>query len=106
MQLDEPVEIVAYDAAWPAMFAQEHVALREALAGAMVDIQHIGSTAVAGMSAKPIVDIQAGLKSYPAETSLLAGLDCATVRTYYYGLVHFYLEISGSNRSACHLPEP
>lgn len=75
MQLDEPVEIVVYDAAWPAMFAQEHVALREALAGTIVNIQHIGSTAVAGMPAKPIVDIQVGLKFYPAETSLLVGLE-------------------------------
>ncbi|HEX4947594.1 MAG TPA: GrpB family protein [Blastocatellia bacterium] len=75
MQLDEPVKIVAYDAAWLAMFAQEHVALGDTLAGAIVDIQHIGSTAVAGMTAKPIVDIQAGLKSYPAETSLLVGLE-------------------------------
>lgn len=74
MQLDEAIEIVAYDPAWPALFVQERLVLREALAAAAASIQHIGSTAVGGMFAKPVIDILAGLVSYPADTTLLTKL--------------------------------
>jgi GrpB-like predicted nucleotidyltransferase (UPF0157 family) len=51
------VEIVNYDATWPEAFANEAQLIKEALAGPKVDILHIGSTAVPGMPAKPIIDI-------------------------------------------------
>jgi GrpB-like predicted nucleotidyltransferase (UPF0157 family) len=58
----EPVTLVPYSAAWPAAFAAE----RTRLAGHFPQLQaieHIGSTAVAGMAAKPIIDILAGVES-------------------------------------------
>jgi GrpB-like predicted nucleotidyltransferase (UPF0157 family) len=58
--LDEPVHVTDHDPAWPRAFAQEAHALAQALpAGAR--IEHIGSTAVPGLAAKPIVDIQVGV---------------------------------------------
>jgi GrpB-like predicted nucleotidyltransferase (UPF0157 family) len=52
---DQPVEIVAYDPAWPALFEEERRRLAGMLPGA--DIEHFGSTAVPGLAAKPVVDV-------------------------------------------------
>jgi GrpB-like predicted nucleotidyltransferase (UPF0157 family) len=55
--LDE-IEIVAYDPNWPRLFAEEAARLRRALAPLpLLAVEHVGSTAVAGLAAKPIIDI-------------------------------------------------
>lgn len=54
----EPIEIVEYRAEWADEFAQIGAALRQALGGAAVRIDHIGSTAVPGLAAKPVIDVQ------------------------------------------------
>lgn len=60
--IDEPVTVVPADPAWPIKFRQEAERIRAvALATLVPDIQHIGSTAVAGLDGKPIVDIMVGL---------------------------------------------
>ena len=59
---DEPVRVVAYDPRWPALFAQERAALLEAIGDWVVGgIHHVGSTAVPGLDAKPVIDILAGV---------------------------------------------
>lgn len=64
---DAPVEIVAYDPAWPGIFEGEAEVLRHALAPWLTGpIEHIGSTAVPGLAAKPIVDIMAGVETLDA----------------------------------------
>ena len=55
---DAPIEIVSYSDDWPALFAAEKVLLQLALKPWLVaNIEHIGSTAVLGLQAKPIIDI-------------------------------------------------
>lgn len=54
---DSPVVVVAYDDRWPARFAAEVERLTPLLPGA--DIHHIGSTAVPGLAAKPVIDLMA-----------------------------------------------
>ncbi len=51
------VEVVAYDPAWPVLFEREAAVLREVFGAEVVAIHHMGSTAVSGLRAKPIVDI-------------------------------------------------
>lgn len=51
------VELVPYDPAWPAMFEQEATVLRRVFGNQLVTIQHIGSTSIPGMHAKPIIDM-------------------------------------------------
>ena len=46
-----------YDQAWPARFARESRRIRGALGAAAIAIEHVGSTSVPGLAAKPIVDI-------------------------------------------------
>lgn len=51
------IVVVEYDASWPGLFEAERELLKRALGDVAVDIHHIGSTAVAGLAAKPVIDI-------------------------------------------------
>jgi GrpB-like predicted nucleotidyltransferase (UPF0157 family)/RimJ/RimL family protein N-acetyltransferase len=58
------IDIVAYDPEWPLKASNEINKLRAILpASTIIDIQHVGSTAIPGMAAKPIVDIQIAARS-------------------------------------------
>jgi GrpB-like predicted nucleotidyltransferase (UPF0157 family) len=60
--LDEDIEVAEYDPAWPAVFEAEAARLRRFFPkGSIRRIEHIGSTAVPGLAAKPIVDILVGV---------------------------------------------
>ena len=52
-----PIVIAGYDPSWPAMFEDESTIIRSVIGDNAVDIQHIGSTSVPGLAAKPIIDI-------------------------------------------------
>jgi GrpB-like predicted nucleotidyltransferase (UPF0157 family) len=65
VSIDEPITIEAYNPAWAAQFAGESGVLCLALSVEPSRVEHIGSTAVVGMQAKPIVDIMLGLDSFP-----------------------------------------
>lgn len=53
----EHVVIVDYDERWPSLFAREAERIRTALGPAALAVDHVGSTSVPGLPAKPIVDI-------------------------------------------------
>jgi GrpB-like predicted nucleotidyltransferase (UPF0157 family) len=60
---DEPVRLVAYDPQWPVRFEEERAALSEAIGEwATGGIHHVGSTAVPGLDAKPVIDILVGVE--------------------------------------------
>jgi GrpB-like predicted nucleotidyltransferase (UPF0157 family) len=52
------IRIVDYDPAWPRRFGHWRQVLRACLGDAALRIEHVGSTAVPGLPAKPIIDIQ------------------------------------------------
>jgi GrpB-like predicted nucleotidyltransferase (UPF0157 family) len=56
--MSDPITVVSYDPVWPELFRQLGAQLRAALGGVALRIDHIGSTAVPGLAAKPIVDVQ------------------------------------------------
>jgi len=60
----ERVIIVPYDPRWPKLFLQLGAALRKALGETAVRIDHIGSTSIPGLDAKPIIDIQISVISF------------------------------------------
>jgi GrpB-like predicted nucleotidyltransferase (UPF0157 family) len=60
----QPIEIVAYDPAWPERFAELGRELRGELGEVALRIDHIGSTAVPGLAAKPIIDIQVSVAAF------------------------------------------
>lgn len=57
------VVIAPYNPNWPALFEQEKARINEALGGHAVSIQHIGSTSVPGLGAKPIIDVMIAVPS-------------------------------------------
>jgi GrpB-like predicted nucleotidyltransferase (UPF0157 family) len=59
---DEPVRLHPYDPSWPTRFEEERAILDDAIGEWVVGgIHHVGSTAVAGLAAKPVIDILAGV---------------------------------------------
>ncbi|HEV8648038.1 MAG TPA: GrpB family protein [Actinomycetes bacterium] len=58
------IEIVSYDPAWPGLFAELGRELRAGLGEVALRIDHIGSTSVPGLAAKPIIDIQVSVASF------------------------------------------
>lgn len=58
------VKLVPYDASWVDEFQAERDELHRLLAGLVQAIEHVGSTAVPGLSAKPIIDIAVGVDSF------------------------------------------
>jgi GrpB-like predicted nucleotidyltransferase (UPF0157 family) len=57
------IQLEPYDPAWPSRFEEEAAALRNAFGPLARRIEHVGSTAVPGLIAKPIIDIQVSVAS-------------------------------------------
>ena len=99
---EAPIEIVPYDARWPALFLPEQamleVVLMPWLAGA---IEHIGSTAVPGLSAKPVIDIMAPVRSLEASRAAIAAAESAGYRYYPYQpeAMHWFCKPSPAHRT-------
>jgi GrpB-like predicted nucleotidyltransferase (UPF0157 family) len=62
-KIDEPVELAPHNERWPAQFEAEKNRIARVLGASTAGIEHIGSTAVSGMTAKPVIDIQAGFEA-------------------------------------------
>lgn len=65
------IRVVAYDPDWPLRFAHERGRIVNALGPTAVRIDHVGSTAVPGLAAKPIVDIELSVPDVEDEPSYL-----------------------------------
>lgn len=57
------VKLSPYDPQWKALFEQEKKLLMELIGEHIVDIQHIGSTAISGIAAKPMLDVLIGVNT-------------------------------------------
>jgi GrpB-like predicted nucleotidyltransferase (UPF0157 family) len=63
---DMPIAVGEYDVAWPDRFAEQQGVLTELLAPWLAgSVQHVGSTSVPGLRAKPIIDMLAPVRSLP-----------------------------------------
>ncbi len=56
-QMLRVVEVTPYDPQWPTRFAAEAAAVQAALGDAVIRVEHVGSTSVPGLAAKPIIDM-------------------------------------------------
>jgi GrpB-like predicted nucleotidyltransferase (UPF0157 family) len=55
--LEGPIELAEYDPAWPGLFEREAARVRAALGERALAVEHVGSTSVPGLVAKPRIDI-------------------------------------------------
>jgi NAD-dependent deacetylase len=70
-----PVEVVDYDPEWPRRYEEVAERVREAFGENVVEIEHMGSTAVAGLAAKPIIDVSVGLRSLELEEDQVGAME-------------------------------
>jgi GrpB-like predicted nucleotidyltransferase (UPF0157 family)/chloramphenicol 3-O-phosphotransferase len=73
----QPVTISDYDAEWPVRFRQIAEPVRYALGEIVASVEHVGSTAVPGLAAKPVIDVDVVVRSaadVPAATERLREL--------------------------------
>lgn len=76
----EPIELVPYDSEWPAQFASWKRRLLEVLQPTPRRIDHVGSTAVPGLAAKPIVDIQVSVDDLEDEAAYVPAIESIGVQ--------------------------
>jgi GrpB-like predicted nucleotidyltransferase (UPF0157 family)/GNAT superfamily N-acetyltransferase len=72
--MSTPVVIADYDPTWPERFRQEKRVIEQAAGARLGPIEHVGSTAVPGLAAKPVVDIMAGARDRASADGCLAPL--------------------------------
>ncbi len=68
---------------WPILYEQEKIKILNALGNTIADIQHIGSTSVPGIAAKPVIDILLGIEYVPPQSAQISALE--TIGYLYYG---------------------
>ncbi len=76
-QARNPIKVVDYDPDWPVIFARLAAVLQKQLGRLAQRIEHVGSTSVPGLAAKPIIDLDiviAGETALPQVCTLLAEL--------------------------------
>lgn len=78
----EDVEIVPYNVAWPERYQAVAERVLAALGGAVLDIEHVGSTAVEGLSAKDVIDIDLTVADPSDEQTYVPALEtCGFILT-------------------------
>lgn len=68
------ITIVEYDSVWPDAFAQQRAVIITALGGRALRVEHVGSTAVPGLPAKPIIDVDLSVADVDDEPDYLPEL--------------------------------
>ncbi|WP_210915068.1 GrpB family protein [Micromonospora sp. U21] len=71
----QSVVIEDYDPAWVNRFCAAHSVLTDALGGLVIGVEHVGSTSVPGLAAKPIIDIDLLIEDTTDESRYLPALE-------------------------------
>ncbi len=78
--LNSQIHLVPYDPEWPRLFEREAARIRAALGDQALLVEHCGSTAVPGLSAKPRIDIILAVVDTRAEAGLRRAARSCRVR--------------------------
>ena len=106
MASEEPVVIVPYDPKWPEEFREIGRRLRSALGTVALRIDHVGSTAVPGLDAKPVIDVQVSVASLEPESTYVAPLERLRFRFHRENpdrTKRFFLGPEGERRTHVHV---
>ena len=69
------IRVIVYDPNWPILYLAERTKLLAATTPGFVELEHVGSTAVPGLSAKPIIDMMAAVVNLREGVSLIPRLE-------------------------------
>jgi GrpB-like predicted nucleotidyltransferase (UPF0157 family) len=72
-----PVELVEYDPEWPELYRREEDKIRGALGDRVLSVEHVGSTSVPGLPAKPIIDVNLEVADTTDEDAYVPALEAA-----------------------------
>lgn len=72
-----PIVLAEYDPRWPALFDREAARIREILGSTAALVEHVGSTSVPGLTAKPIIDIVLAVPDSADEPAYVPALQAA-----------------------------
>jgi len=75
-----PITLVEYDTCWPEQFEKEANRIRCILGSKALQVEHVGSTSVPGLCAKPIIDILLVVENSSDESSYVPALEEAGYR--------------------------
>lgn len=73
--LNSTIYLAPYDPAWPALFTRLAQQIHEALSDAILLLEHVGSTSIPGLSAKPIIDMVLAVADSSDESSYVKPLE-------------------------------
>jgi GrpB-like predicted nucleotidyltransferase (UPF0157 family) len=76
-RLDGPVLLADYDPRWPELFRREEQRIRSVLGDRVLLLEHIGSTSVPGLAAKPIIDVLLAVADPADEAACVQPLEAA-----------------------------
>ena len=79
-RIDGPVSLAAADPEWASQYAREEERIRGALGSRVVQVEHVGSTSVSGLAAKPVIDILLVVLDSADEAGYLPDLEAAGYR--------------------------
>ncbi|RBQ18205.1 hypothetical protein DP939_20115 [Spongiactinospora rosea] len=77
-----PVRLDEYDPRWPELFAREAGRVRSVLGATALRVEHVGSTSVPGLCAKPIIDMLLVVPDSADESAYVAPLEAAGYRLW------------------------
>jgi GrpB-like predicted nucleotidyltransferase (UPF0157 family) len=78
--LSSPIRLVDYDPEWPQMFEQNTEKIRGALGDPALHVEHVGSTSIPELAAKPVIDIVLVVAASHNELQYVAALETAGYR--------------------------
>ena len=76
-RVDGPVQLADYDPAWPGLYEREASRIRGLLGERVLLLEHVGSTSVPGLAAKPIIDILLGVADPSDEAAYVPSMEAA-----------------------------
>jgi GrpB-like predicted nucleotidyltransferase (UPF0157 family) len=72
-----PITLAEYDPRWPALFERESARIRRALGDRALQVEHVGSTSVPGLAAKPRIDVVLAVAGSADEPAYAPALEAA-----------------------------
>ncbi|MGH2517296.1 MAG: GrpB family protein [Ktedonobacterales bacterium] len=75
--LNGPIQLAEYDPAWPHLFEREATRVRATLGDQVIMLEHVGSTSVPGLAAKPIIDMLLVVPNSADEPAYVAPMEAA-----------------------------
>jgi diamine N-acetyltransferase len=99
----EPVQVIAYDPAWPDRFDAWRGRLAGLLGPVACRIEHVGSTSVPGLAAKPVVDMQISVADMAEEERYVPACEKAGLQLRFRDDQHRYFQPPPGQPRAVHV---